>query len=100
MNIVENSNDIIDRILKTAFPELNYSVHNNALSTLPNFNTIYHNFKVVEYKSKQIVIEVKKFNGFNDTDVFMCWITDLNGMNKMAYGTTESIRLIFETLTS
>jgi hypothetical protein len=50
MNIVENSNDIIDRILKTAFPELNYSVHNNALSTLPNFNTIYHNFKVVEYK--------------------------------------------------
>lgn len=96
------SNDIIDEVIEKVFPENQVNVYemiDDILNPTPKYGNIHHNFKVVEYKSKQYVIEVKSFKGFDNEDVFMCWISG-DGEIKMTYGKTASIKLLFETLTS
>jgi|LakMenEpi03Aug12_release.lakeMendotaPanAssembly.Ray.scaffolds.fasta_scaffold1950193_1 hypothetical protein len=96
------SNDIIDEFLEKVFPENQvnvYEMDDDIINPAPKYGNIHHNFKVIEYKSKQYVIEVKSFKGFENKDVFMCWISG-NEEIKMTYGKTESIKLLFEILTS
>lgn len=95
------SNDFIDETLENVFPNISVNVYESSDYILnPAPGLIHHNFKVVVYKSQQYVIEIKEFNGFNNKQVFMCWISNENNEIKLAYGKTESIRLLFEILTS
>ena len=96
------SNDIIDEVLEKVFPEIKVNVYemDEIINPTPKYGNIHHNFKVIEYKSKQIVIEVKSFKGFQNEEIFMIWISSGNNEIKMTYGKKECIRVIFETLTS
>ena len=98
------SDDVIDKTLETAFPELHVSVYEmseDILNHSVSYGLLHHNYKVVVYKSKQYVIEVKTFNGFDNKEVFICWISKPNNEGiKMAYGKKAAIRLLFEELTA
>lgn len=97
------SNDIIDQVLESAFPALSvnvYEVIEDILNPTPDYGLKHHNFKVVEYKSLQYVIEVKSLKGFECEEIFMCWISGGDIEIKMAYGKSAAIRLVFEILTS